>query len=131
MKYDILLRPLSDEDGGGYVGFVPDLQGCMSDGETLEEALTNTLEALQEWIELHEETGRPIPNPGAAANRAIKSREAMISAIRVLSEHNGALEKHIEEIEAHMSQVLDMIRENTGWTFAHLSKGKGADTCDA
>lgn len=131
MKYDILIRPLSEEDGGGYVGYVPDLQGCMSDGDTPEEAFANTIEAMGEWIELHHDTGRPIPAPGNAAERAIKSREAMISAIRVLSEHNGALEEHIEEIEAQMSQVLDMMRENSGWTFAHLSKNKNADSCEA
>lgn len=33
-KYPIVIEPLSQEDGGGYVATVPDLPGCMSGGET-------------------------------------------------------------------------------------------------
>ncbi len=32
--YTVVIKALSDEDGGGYVATVPDLPGCMSDGET-------------------------------------------------------------------------------------------------
>ena len=33
------VRPLSDEDGGGYLATFPDLPGCMADAETIEEAV--------------------------------------------------------------------------------------------
>jgi predicted RNase H-like HicB family nuclease len=39
LEYSVIIEPLSDEDGGGFVVVVPDLPGCMSDGETPEEAL--------------------------------------------------------------------------------------------
>ncbi|MGH1356548.1 MAG: type II toxin-antitoxin system HicB family antitoxin [Thalassovita sp.] len=32
--YPIVLVPLCEEDGGGFAAYVPDLPGCMSDGET-------------------------------------------------------------------------------------------------
>lgn len=131
MKYDILIRPLHDDEGGGYVGYVPDLQGCMSDGDTPEEALKNTLEAMDEWLELQSETQRPIPQPGDAVKRHQKREEALISAIHVLSERNGALEEHVEEIEKAMSDLLDLVRENTGWSFPALSKSFGDNRCDA
>ena len=39
LDYPVLIEPLPVEDGGGFVATVPDLPGCMSDGETPEEAL--------------------------------------------------------------------------------------------
>jgi hypothetical protein len=37
--YNVVVEPLSKEDGGGFVATVPDLPGCMSDGETEAEAI--------------------------------------------------------------------------------------------
>lgn len=61
--YPIRIRPLSDEDGGGWLAEVPDLPGCMSDGETPEEALLNVQDAIQEWIAAAAEMGREVPSP--------------------------------------------------------------------
>ena len=48
MKLRVLLQP-SDE--GGYTVFVPSLPGCVSEGETREEALANIKEAIELYIE--------------------------------------------------------------------------------
>ncbi len=53
---------MSDEDGG-FLATVPDLPGCMSDGETREEAARNVEDAIDCWIEEAIETGRTIPAP--------------------------------------------------------------------
>jgi antitoxin HicB len=66
MDYAIVIMPLSEKDGGGFAGCVPDLHGCMSDGESQEEALANTRLAIKEWIETARKLGRKIPAPGAA-----------------------------------------------------------------
>jgi antitoxin HicB len=63
LRYSVLIEPLSDEDGGGFLATVPDLPGCMSDGETPEEALVNVQDAILTWLEGAEELGRPIPQP--------------------------------------------------------------------
>ncbi|WP_414831655.1 type II toxin-antitoxin system HicB family antitoxin [Afifella sp. YEN Y35] len=63
--YAIVIAPLSNEDGGGFVGRVPDLPGCMSDGASAEEALRNTQQAIAEWIEECRRLGRSLPEPGA------------------------------------------------------------------
>lgn len=65
--YEVGIRPLADEDGGGFVATVPDLPGCRSDGETPHEALTNAYDAIVCWIEGAEELGRTIPQPRRAA----------------------------------------------------------------
>ena len=44
------LRQLSVEEGGGYLVTFPELPGCMSDGETVEEAIINAADAEKEWL---------------------------------------------------------------------------------
>lgn len=62
--YMVFVRPLSAEDGGGYVAAVPDLPGCMADGETAEAALIAARDAIDAWMEAAKATGRPIQKPG-------------------------------------------------------------------
>src|ERR1017187_2324830 len=46
-EYRITIRPLSKDEGGGYLVEYPEIPGCMSDGETIEEAIANGREALR------------------------------------------------------------------------------------
>jgi predicted RNase H-like HicB family nuclease len=48
MRFKVVLEP-SDE--GGYTVHVPSLPGCVSEGETLEEALKNIREAIELYLE--------------------------------------------------------------------------------
>ena len=61
LKYEIIIY-WSDQDGH-YIAEVPELPGCMADGETLEETLAMTQEVMQLWIETAKEDGDPIPEP--------------------------------------------------------------------
>ena len=57
-----------------FLATVADLPGCMSDGETPEEALVNVQDAIIGWIETARDLGWPIPPPSshvAAADRAL------------------------------------------------------------
>ena len=65
-RYRITLRPLTDEEGGGWLAEVPELSGCMSDGETPQQAVENVMDAIACWIEAAEEDGRPVPAPADA-----------------------------------------------------------------
>lgn len=62
--YPFEMRPLTEGEGGGWLITFPDLPGCMSDGETPEEALINGRDAVAAWIEAMQASGRPIPAPG-------------------------------------------------------------------
>jgi antitoxin HicB len=70
--YPFEIRPLTLAEGGGYLIQFPDLQGCISDGQTPEEALKNGQEALQGWLETRQEQGLPIPLPNSAALEPVK-----------------------------------------------------------
>ena len=54
----VVLRPLTEEEGGGWLASFPDLPGCMSDGETPEEALRNAAEAESAWIAANDKWGK-------------------------------------------------------------------------
>ena len=60
-KYETLIY-WSEEDKL-YIAEVPELAGCMADGETSSEALKNVEIVVQEWIDTAKELGREIPIP--------------------------------------------------------------------
>ena len=60
MKYRVLIE--QDEDGV-YVAEVPSLPGCISQGQTREEAVENIREAIAAYIESLDAHGDPIPPP--------------------------------------------------------------------
>ncbi|MCK4248934.1 MAG: type II toxin-antitoxin system HicB family antitoxin [Candidatus Omnitrophica bacterium] len=60
-KYEIIIY-WSKEDQS-YVAEVPELPGCMADGETYQEALVNAEQIIQEWIETAQEENRLVPQP--------------------------------------------------------------------
>jgi predicted RNase H-like HicB family nuclease len=70
LEYAVRIDRLAESDGGGYLATVPDLPGCMSDGETPEEALKNVQEAIATWIEAAEEWKMDIAQPSPAMARA-------------------------------------------------------------
>ena len=47
--YAIMVEPLSNADGGGWLATVSALPGCMGDGDTPEEALEDAEAAIIEW----------------------------------------------------------------------------------
>jgi predicted RNase H-like HicB family nuclease len=61
--YGVDVKPLPAELGGGYAAEVPELPGCISDGETPEEALANAYDAAQAWLDTAREMGRDVPVP--------------------------------------------------------------------
>jgi antitoxin HicB len=57
-RYEFTVRPLSKEEGGGYLVEYPDIPGCMSDGETVEVAIANGREALRDCSDVFRESGQ-------------------------------------------------------------------------
>jgi predicted RNase H-like HicB family nuclease len=60
-RYEIIIY-WSQEDGS-FVAEVPELPGCMADGDTYQEALSNAEVIIQEWLDTARELGRTIPEP--------------------------------------------------------------------
>ena len=49
-NYPFEIRPLAASEGGGYLISYPDFSECISDGETVEEAIANGQDALKATI---------------------------------------------------------------------------------
>lgn len=60
-KYEVIVW-WSEKDQA-YIAEVPELPGCMSDGETYEEALKNMQIIISKWVAIAKELGRKIPEP--------------------------------------------------------------------
>ena len=60
-KYEIII--FWSEEDGAYLAEVPELPGCMADGETPAKALHNVEVVISEWLETATELGREIPEP--------------------------------------------------------------------
>ena len=50
-------------DDGMFIAEVPELPGCMADGATYQEALSNVAVIIDEWLETAKKLGREIPTP--------------------------------------------------------------------
>jgi predicted RNase H-like HicB family nuclease len=84
-EYPVVLRPLSADDGGGWIAIVPDLPGCMSDGENAHEALKNVEGAIEEWKLEAAQLGRTVPLPDDSLARSFE--EAVPEHIRRQAEN--------------------------------------------
>jgi len=60
-KYEIIIYWSVDDSA--FVAEALELAGCMADGESYKEALSNIEQVIEEWIETAQEIGRPIPQP--------------------------------------------------------------------
>ncbi len=60
-KYEIIIYWSAEDEL--FVAEVPELPGCAAHGKTQDEALANTKQAIQLWIDTAKEFGDPIPEP--------------------------------------------------------------------
>lgn len=62
-RYEITLRPLTGDEGGGWLATIPALPGCTGDGETEIEAIEDVRLAALEWADAAVADGDPLPAP--------------------------------------------------------------------
>ena len=63
LDYPFQVRPLTEEDGGGYLIEFPDLPGCVAVGDTIEETQREIQEAIEFHLEGLRADGLPVPEP--------------------------------------------------------------------
>lgn len=86
-QYPFDVRPLNADEGGGYLISFPDFSECISDGETVDEAIRNGRDALVETIAALESLGLTVPEPSSGGSysgkfiqRVPKSLHARLAA---------------------------------------------------
>jgi antitoxin HicB len=85
LNYPFEMRPLSEQEGSGWLISFPDLPGCMSDGETPEETIKNGKDALDCWIKACTAAGRKIPRPGESTSGKFLTRIPKSLHVRLIS----------------------------------------------
>jgi|APFre7841882590_1041340.scaffolds.fasta_scaffold78698_1 predicted RNase H-like HicB family nuclease len=73
MRYPVAIEPGTETEAFGVV--VPDLPGCFSAGDTMEEAMAKTEEAIAAWIETALDLGQDIPQPSSVDALRKKHKE--------------------------------------------------------
>ena len=74
--YPFEVRPLSSDEGGGFLISFPDFAECISDGETVEEAMANGRDALKATVAAlkAKKFAVPAPNSGGVASGKFVAR---------------------------------------------------------
>lgn len=100
LNYEYKVRKLTDKEGSGWFAEIPLLPGCMSDGETVEEAVTNLEDAKRAWLETALELGRDIPEPVLAEDFSGQLR------IRMPKSLHKALSDKAREEKVSLNQYI-------------------------
>ena len=82
---------VEDKEEGGFVVSFPDLQGCITCGETVESAVANALDAKKAWLEAAMEEGIKIHEPDS------------------LEDYSGQFKLSIAQLEAGKGQEHELI----------------------
>ena len=61
--YPINVHPVPEDEGGGFMVSVPDLPGCIADGETIDEAIAEARDAFDAWVTAEMEDKGRLPAP--------------------------------------------------------------------
>ena len=98
LPYRIEMKPC---DWGWYVK-IPDLPGCMSQGETPEEAIEMIRDAQRLWLQVALEDGRPVPQPSDEDNDNYSGR----FNVRVPKSLHAALASEAEAEGVSLNQLV-------------------------
>jgi predicted RNase H-like HicB family nuclease len=60
-RYEVVIFWSDDDEC--YVAEVPELPGCMADGQTYQEAASHAAEAIRDWVATAIKLGRSVPEP--------------------------------------------------------------------
>ena len=126
-NYPIVVMPLTDQDGGGFVARVPDLPGCYGDGDTPDAAVRDAQKAIVEWVDEYSKMGRAVPRPGSMAADMRQRREdelrflaECVCRLRDSEKAWDNLDDRIAAIESELRYLVDMVENSAGWERFHI-----------
>lgn len=108
MNYEYSVNIAWSEEDGTYLATIRELPGCMSDGETREEALANVKQIAAEWIEVATEEGREIPKPWSVEDYVRSNQESRRTAKRAFkNELDRAVHGVIKKAERVIAETAE------------------------
>jgi predicted RNase H-like HicB family nuclease len=117
MRYPVAIEPATEETAFGVV--VPDLPGCFSAGDTLDDALAGAEQAASAWVEAALNAGEQIPGPSSVdALRENPDFEGWIFGVITLDP--AWLDETVERVNITLPRRvlkrLDALAEEAGQT---------------
>jgi antitoxin HicB len=106
LNYAVLVVPLTEAEGGGYMALVPDLHGCMADGETPSEALEGAEDAISAWLSAQADMNRSAPEPGSSHREA----DDQMQILDEYMEKQDALIESQEELIAKQTKMIERLQ---------------------
>jgi predicted RNase H-like HicB family nuclease len=105
MSIEYSVQIVWSREDGAYIALPAELPGCMADGQTQEEALTNLRQVIREWIEVAKEENRDIPAPMTLEDFEKAQKEAVEKLHRHIQKHmqkgvNEAVQRVLSETAA-------------------------------
>ena len=70
--YAIRIEPLPQDEGGGFLVTVPDLPGCVADGETIDAAIAEAQDAFQAWTTAERQDKGRLPAPKTCSGQFVQ-----------------------------------------------------------
>ena len=105
-RYQIVLSELSADDGGGFLATVPDLPGCMADGETVGEAAEEARDAIRAYLNAFEEEGKEFPAP---ARQTATDDVSGKFQVRLPKSLHAKLKRMAEEEDVSLNQLMNVL----------------------
>lgn len=81
MKYTFSAVIQPTEDGTEFYACVPDLPGCTTTGDTLDEAVDEITDAMSVWLVSAEENRLPIPKP-TPQSKLVRASDSVCTLVR-------------------------------------------------
>lgn len=117
MRYPIAIEPGDAKHAYGVI--IPDLPGCFSAGDTLDEAIDNAREAIELWLETVIDDGGAVPAPGLIdqhqANPEFKGHIWAVVAVDLASLSDKAERVNIT-LPARVLRRIDAAAKTAGET---------------
>ena len=99
-EYAIMVEPLAEADGGGWLATVPALPGCMGDGDTPEAALADAANAIIEWHAAAKVLGREVPGPASLGQWRQRVPRSLHEKLKIVASREGV------SLNAYVANVL-------------------------
>lgn len=122
MDYPIIIVPLPEDEGGGFLAYAPDLKGCMSDGASPEEAAKNAQGAITEWLDAAKVRQMDIPAPNSAAERERARKARLAHRIKELADGVDRMDERLKALESVAREIEERLEHQDAWgRFAELT----------
>jgi antitoxin HicB len=109
--YPIVVCEIPAADGGGFLGLAPDLPGCMSHGDTPEEAIASAGDAVNEWIDEAREQGMAVPEPGSAGIAARADRKRLLDRLKEQQKKFEEMDTEVRSLRASVEELLGTLSQ--------------------